>query len=289
MSSARPAVGLIGVGLLGSAIAERLLLAGYPLVGFDLDATRRAELAARGGGVAECAADVPRACRRVLLSLPTSAVVAQVIAGLEAALQPGDLVIDTSTGDPEASAALGQRLATGNVHYLDATVAGSSEEARQGAVVVMAGGPRAAFDACADLFAAFAARSFHLGPWGSGARTKLVVNLVLGLHRAVLAEGLALAGKLGLDAAATLDVLKAGVAYSRVMDTKGDKMLARDFTPQARLAQHLKDVRLILDAGARVAARLPLSEAHRRLLEQLDAAGLGALDNSAILRAYAEE
>jgi 3-hydroxyisobutyrate dehydrogenase len=115
---------------------------------------------------------------------------------------------------------------------------------------------------------------------------KLVVNLVLGLNRAVLAEGLTLARHLELDLPQTLAVLKAGAAYSTVMDAKGAKMLSGDFAPQARLSQHAKDVRLILAAAGQSGVDLPLSQVHRELLERALAAGLGELDNSAIFRAF---
>jgi 3-hydroxyisobutyrate dehydrogenase-like beta-hydroxyacid dehydrogenase len=115
---------------------------------------------------------------------------------------------------------------------------------------------------------------------------KLVVNLVLGLNRAVLAEGLSFAQACGIDPAVALEVLAAGPAFSRVMDAKGKKMIARDFEPQARLSQHLKDVHLILAEAAKHNAKTPLSELHRALLEALDAAGFGGEDNAAIVRAF---
>jgi 3-hydroxyisobutyrate dehydrogenase-like beta-hydroxyacid dehydrogenase len=115
---------------------------------------------------------------------------------------------------------------------------------------------------------------------------KLVVNLVLGLNRAVLAEGLALARSCGLDPSAALEIPRAGPAASRVMDVKGTKMLSGDFTPQARLAQHLKDVHLILKMGHDCGARVPLSALHRDLLEGLAAQGYHDADNSAIIRAF---
>jgi 3-hydroxyisobutyrate dehydrogenase-like beta-hydroxyacid dehydrogenase len=115
---------------------------------------------------------------------------------------------------------------------------------------------------------------------------KLATNLVLGLNRAVLAEGLAFAGALGLNPAQTLAVLCESAAYSRVMDIKGRKMLARDFEPQARLSQHLKDVRLILKIGASAKAKLPLSRVHERLLAAAAAAGLGGRDNCAIIEMF---
>src|SRR5262249_32213759 len=151
--------------------------------------------------------------------------------------------------------------------------------------ITLVGGEETVSEACADLFATFARAWYHIGPWGSGARMKLVVNLVLGLNRLVLAEGLAVARASGLDLEATLKVLRDGASYSKVMDTKGHKMIGRDFTPQARLAQHLKDVRLILGEAERVGARTPVSKLHHDLLTQLVEAGLGGLDNSAVIQA----
>ena len=115
---------------------------------------------------------------------------------------------------------------------------------------------------------------------------KLVSNLVLGLNRAALAEGLVFAQALGLEAEAALGVLLGTMAYSRIMDTKGRKMIEGDFSVQARLSQHLKDIRLILDAAAAAGQALPLTEIHRQLLEVAEAAGFGEADNSAIIRAF---
>ena len=150
----------------------------------------------------------------------------------------------------------------------------------------MVGGPEESFDACGDLFQALARQTIHTGPCGSGAQMKLVTNLVLGLNRAVLAEGLSFAKSIGVEPRQALEVLMAGPAFSRVMETKGEKMLTRDFTPQARLTQHHKDVKLILKEAARANIELPLSKLHEVLLARLVAAGDGDLDNSAIIKAF---
>ena len=116
---------------------------------------------------------------------------------------------------------------------------------------------------------------------------KLILNLVLGLNRVVLAEGLAFAASFaGVDPNQALAILKAGPAYSRVMDTKGLKMLTEDFSTEAKLSQHLKDVRLILEAGRQAGARIPFSSLHCKLLEQVEAQGFGGADNSAIIKAF---
>jgi 3-hydroxyisobutyrate dehydrogenase-like beta-hydroxyacid dehydrogenase len=280
------AVGLIGLGLLGAAIAERLLHAGFPVIGHDIHPDRRREFAAMGGEIARDNADVARRCRRIVLSLPDSRAVSAVVAELLPHLAPDALLIDTTTGDPTETALLAEELSGHRIAYVDATVGGSSEQARRGEVIVLAGGTADDVADARDVLDAFARRVFHVGPCGSGARMKLVLNLVLGLNRAVLAEGLAFARACGVDPALALEVLRDGPAYSRVMDAKGEKMLRGDFTPQARLAQHLKDVRLIVEAARLRDAQTPFSELHGSVLESLVERGYGELDNSAVIRWY---
>ncbi|MBV6498500.1 MAG: 2-(hydroxymethyl)glutarate dehydrogenase [Prosthecobacter sp.] len=271
MNSPSPdSTGIIGMGLMGSAF---MAMTGAAR-GWDIDPARCM--------VATTAAQVFEKSEVVLLCLPHSGIVREVLA--DAPLRRGLILIDTSTGDPAEMAALGAELAARGVHYLDATISGSSAQILKRDVLVMAGGEQAVFERCRPLFARFARDAVHVGPCGSGARMKLVTNLVLGLNRAALAEGLAFAEQLHLDPARTLDVMRRSMAYSRIMDTKGEKMITGDFTPQARLSQHLKDVRLMLQASP---VPLPLSEAHRGLLEKAENLGFGDADNSAVIRAYA--
>lgn len=279
-------VGLLGLGLLGSALAERVLASGRRVLGFDIDADRRAAFSAGSGIAAESAAEVWKQCDVVLLSLPDSQVVRTVIAAARTELRGGQLVVDTSTGDPLDAQSAAVALGDSGASYLDATVLGSSELVRQGSAVMMVGGRKADFDAAQPLLEAIGSKVYYLGPAGSGSRMKLVVNLALGLHRAVLAEALALARGLQIDLPLALEVLKSGAAYSAVMDLKGAKMLAGDFTPQAKLSQHLKDVGLMLAAAETAGIELPLSQAHRKLLERAADRGFSDADNSAVLRAY---
>lgn len=277
-------IGLLGLGLLGSALAERLLGGGMAVIGFDPDAKRLEEFHGAGGAAAADAREVLTRADRVVLSLPSHREVSALVRDNLTAFRSGLTVIDTTTGDPDSSVALATELAARGATYLDATISGSSAHVRAGRAVVMVGGKRAAFDRSADIFSKFAGETFHTGGPGSGAKMKLATNLVLGLNRAALAEGLALAHALGLDAAQALAIMRAGPAYSRMMDSKGDKMLKGDFSPEARLSQHLKDVRLIVEQGRAAGLPMTLSGAHREILERAEAAGLGALDNSAIIR-----
>lgn len=278
-------VGLIGVGLVGMALAERFQAAGYAVVGYDIDPRRQEQLQELAGAAAATPDQVIRSCEIIFLSLPTSAVAVGILKSLQASLA-GKTLIDTTTGEPVEMIEMGERLQSQGAHYLDATIAGSSAQVRTGEVIVMVGGEEPVVAQSRILLQTFARQVFHLGPWGSGARMKLVVNLVLGLSRAVLAEGLCFARQLEIDPRQALEVLQASPAYSRVMDLKGEKMLNAEFTPQARLAQHSKDVGIILATGKKIGAQLPLSTLHAQLLHGLIARGFGDLDNSAIINAF---
>lgn len=278
-------IGLIGAGLLGIAIAERLILAGRTVAGFDVSESCRSRLRELGGHVLASAAEVFRNCRIVILSLPDGDVVERLIDDTADAID-SHLIIDTTTGAPDSARLFGIQMSERSSEYLDATVVGSSELARRGEVVMLVGGKCEAYESALPLLRTLSSTQFHTGPCGSGATAKLIVNLVLGLNRAALAEGLSLARSCGVDLSQMLEILRSGAAYSRVMDTKGQKMLTGDFTPQARLDQHWKDVRLILELGQQHGAALPLSQVHVGLLEQASALGFGASDNSAVIRAY---
>lgn len=281
----RALIGLIGLGLIGSAVAERLVACGHVVIGFDLCEKARAHFRQLGGVCAESAKEVAKAMDVVWLALPNDAVTGDVLQDISADLHSGQIIADLGTGDPRTAESLAAKLSDRGVLFLDATISGSSAQVRRGDVLVMVGGEESAFGVTQRLFESFAWQVRHVGPSGRGAWMKLVSNLVLGLNRAALAEGLAFAESVGLDPAETLSVLRDSMAYSRIMDTKGPKMVGNDFAPEARLSQHLKDVRLIREAAAQVGQSLPLSDEHHRLLEFAESLGLGGLDNSAIIEA----
>ncbi|TWT85992.1 2-hydroxy-3-oxopropionate reductase [Posidoniimonas polymericola] len=275
-------VGVIGLGLLGSALAERLVGAGFEVRVWNRSREKAAELLKLGAKWS----DNPLAeCSRVVVCLYTTEVVEQVLQTMVPAMQPGGTIVDCTTGDPVGSARLGERLAGQGVGYLESPIAASSEQTRRGQALAIVGGPREVFDAQQDIFAAIAGQTHYVGGWGAAAKVKLVNNLILGLNRAVLAEGLVFAERVGLDPRTTLEVLRQGNAYSGVMDTKGAKMVDGDFAVQARLSQHAKDIRIVLDQASQHGARLPLTELHLELLALGERLGFGEDDNSSIIRA----
>jgi 3-hydroxyisobutyrate dehydrogenase-like beta-hydroxyacid dehydrogenase len=274
-------VGVIGLGLMGTAITELLLAGGYEVVVYNRTREKAEPLIERGAVWSDNPLEV---CDRVVISLYTTDVVESVLEQMERALRPGKALLDTTTGDPERTAALGSSLAKRGVWYLEAPLSGSSEQTRRHQATALVAGPQEAMAACGDLLDCIAGKTFYVGQWGDGVRMKLVTNLVLGLNRAALAEGLVFARAMGLSDARALEVLISSAAYSRTMDAKGPRMVTGDFTPQARLSQHLKDVKLIVEEAARGNKCLPLSQLHMELLKQCEASGWGELDNSAIIK-----
>ena len=280
-------VGLIGTGLVGRAITELLLQSGFDVLVWNRTRANAECLIESGARVADTPADVGAACTRVFVSVMTTAQVAELIEGTDGLLSGSPrtrYVLDTTTGDPNETMALAARVAQRGVAFLDATISGSSRQIRDRAGLYMVGGDRDAFEACADLFGIVTDKVVHVGPSGSGSKAKLASNVILGLNRLVLAEGLVFAEKLGLEVDAFLALLKMSPAYSVAMDVKGEKMIRGDFEPQSRLRQHLKDLEIILAHADDLAQDMPLTKLHRQILEAAVAAGDGDLDNAVVIR-----
>ncbi len=197
-------IGLIGIGLVGSAMARNLLAQHFTVIGYDIDPTKQAAFEQMGGSRASSPADVAGRVKQLVLSLLTSTIVQEVIEGKNGILSAKScpqIIIDTTTGDPEATEIMAQKLTRNNIAYLDATISGSSKEiaARDG--IFLVGGIQEAYTQCSDIFKSLTKRALYLGPTGAGSRAKLAVNLVLGLNRCALAEGIVFAEKLGIPPA----------------------------------------------------------------------------------------
>jgi len=280
-------IGLVGIGLVGTAIAELLLSGDFDVIGFDIDSARCKRFQQLGGRAVSSPAQVAQQVDYIILSLPDTKIVKQVVEGPSGILKaetPPKYIIDTTTGDPDETIALAKRLAERQIHFLDATISGSSRQVRDKEAVFMVGGDKAAFETCMDIFQTLTEKVFYLGASGNGSKAKLASNLILGLNRMALAEGLVFADKLGLELEAFLEMLKTTPAYSAVMDTKGKKMLNDDFTAESRIRQHHKDALLILKYAEKAGQELPLSRVHLDALEKAIEAGDGELDNAAIIR-----
>jgi 3-hydroxyisobutyrate dehydrogenase-like beta-hydroxyacid dehydrogenase len=287
VKAAAHAPGLLGCGLVGTAIAGRLAAAGFAVAAHDIDTARRRPIEQAGGHWCDSIDQVVAGATALVLALPDTAAAE---CALDAVVASGrtlpPIIVDVGTDDPERVAALADRLAARGSALIDAPLSGSSAQIAAGTAVMMIGGSAAAIAAAAALLEAMATRRFTLGGCGSGARAKLATNLVLGLNRAALAEGFAFAECLGLDLATFLMLVRASPASSAAADVKGEKMLHREYHPQSRVRQHRKDVALMIDLARRHGQELPLTGAHQALLDAAVGAGDGDLDNAAILETF---
>lgn len=286
----REPVGLIGTGLMGMACAKRLTGAGFDVLGYDVDAARLGRLTQIGGRAGGSIAEIAATCRKVVLAVFSTDQVEQVIegsAGVLSALPPGApscVAICVSTCDPDRIAALAARLPPERLRYVEAPVSGTSDQVARGDALGLIGGEPAAIGEARDVLDAICPRWRHLGAAGSGGRAKLAINLILGVNRAALAEGLVFAERMGLDAAAFLEVARESAACSQVMDIKGPKMVKGDFAPHGFVHQSLKDFSLMAEQARRIGQRLPLAETYTELMKGCVAHGEGDLDNAAVIQ-----
>ena len=274
-------VGVIGVGLMGEVYARRLVAAGFTVIGFDVDPAKSARLA-NLGAQAGTLADIAQKCEPIVVAVFNTEQVEDVV---ERALIPaaaGKIVLVTSTCDPDRIAALGARVGD-KLRFLETPVSGTSEQVRQGDGVGLIGGDQKIAADAAPVLDALFAKSFHIGKIGDGGRAKLAINLILGLNRLALAEGLVFASRLGLDPAAFLDVARRSAAASQVMDTKGPKMIGGDFAPEGRVRQTLKDTHLMLDQARKAGQQLPLLQIHADVLQACVRHGDSEQDNSIVI------
>lgn len=285
-------VGVIGAGLMGTAVTLRLVSSGFEVLAYDVDATKREAIGKVGAKPQLATSVVIAGCEINVLCVFNTEQVEEVIEGaLEAIAQGGTgarIFIVTSTCDPDRLAALARRVAPQGVHLVEAPISGTSKQVAQGDGVGLIAGDPGAIEKAARVLEAICPRRHDLGAVGNGSRAKLAVNLILGLNRAALAEGLVFASRLGLDPVAFLQVARGSAAYSQVMDVKGDLMARREFrNPQSRVDQSLKDFKLMLEQARATGQDLPFASVYARMLEDCIAHGEAEWDNAAIAEAVA--
>jgi 3-hydroxyisobutyrate dehydrogenase-like beta-hydroxyacid dehydrogenase len=277
---------VIGLGLLGQALARRLIAGGYNVAGFDIDANKNTAFAQLGGQLCANAAEVAKMCEPIMLAVFNTEQVEVVI---EQELLPvfgeasGRTILCASTCDPDRIAVLGARVEAHGLRFVESPISGSSGQVARGEGVGLIGGNSETIAELEPLLGALFPIHFHVGKLGDGGRAKLAINLILGLNRLALAEGLVFAERLGLDPAAFLKVARKSACHSQAMDVKGDRMVRGDFAPEGRIAQHLKDVALMLEQASRKGQELPLTTLHADVLQSCVRNGEGELDNSGVI------
>lgn len=279
-------VGIVGIGLMGQAFIHHLLESGFKVQGHDISERSMARLHERGGTPVDSPAAAARGARWLITSLPNSEIVREVVLGANGVAEGagrGLIVADTSTSRPEDSEKLGAELAGRGIRFLDACVSGTSAMAWKKDLVVIAGGTADDFEAAKPLFAGFSRAAYHMGPVGSGALTKLIINLVLFGNRLALAEALVLGMKAGMAGESLLRVLQDGACSSKTMVDKGPKMLDGDYTPEGQVKISLKDARLALEQGTRLGAPMFVGSLWTQIQQAAYQQGLADMDSVAFI------
>lgn len=279
-----PAAAVIGLGIMGSRIATRLVDAGVRLAVWNRTTGASDALAARGALAAADPGAAAAGRAVVVMMLADGPATREVLwdRGLADALAPGTVVVDMASIPPADAREHAERLAARGVTYLDAPVSGGSRGAEQGSLTIMVGGERAAHERLSPLLALLG-RSTHIGPSGAGQVAKAVNQLIVGVTIGAVAEALTLAAAAGADAAAVREALGGGFADSRILREHGERMLAGDFTPGARVTTQLKDLRTVAALAEEHGVSLPLSARVTELYRDLQDEFGGDLDHSALI------
>ena len=286
-------IGIVGLGLMGNAIAERLRTAGMSTAGYDVDAQKRHAFATAGGTPVASLAELAQKCDTIFLAVFNTDQVEEVLEGDVGLISSRKAstrltVVCTSTCDPDRVMQLAARIESPRVGFIEMPVSGTSGQVAKGDGVGLVAGAQDVVDAAMNALEAVCPRRQFLGAPGNGGKAKLAINLVLGLNRGAMAEGLVLAERAGLDPLAFLDVLRNSAAYSQVMDVKGPLMARREFQkPQSRVDQSYKDFSLMLDYSRTLGQKLPFAEVYAELLRGCIEKGEAQSDNAAIINEIA--
>jgi 3-hydroxyisobutyrate dehydrogenase-like beta-hydroxyacid dehydrogenase len=282
----RPTVGIAGLGRMGHPIAANILNAGFPTVVWNRTPDKAADLRDRGARWADSPADLAQSADIVLTSLADPAAVERVYFapdGLLASARPDTILVDLSTGSPDMARRIAAAAQERGASFLDAPVAGSIPAATSGQLGIMVGGDQAAFNRCADVFAAIGKAAYYLGPSGNGATMKLVANGILATMVQALAEGIALGEKAGLAPADMFTVLNASSAAAPVVAAKAAAVSERAYLPAAfTLALMQKDLWLVLSLANELQAPMPATAIAHDMVLAANATGKSALDFSAV-------
>ncbi len=279
-------IGIVGVGLLGSAVASRLLARGFEVTGHDTRPEQVTALAASGLRAAKSAADAAAGADAVITILTTPAVVEAVWLGADGLLEAAPktaVLMQMSTISPELSRRLGEAAASRGFRFLEVPISGTSTVVMRGGGTMFVGGDAALAETCRPVCDAIAAKTVYVGGVGDASVAKLAANLIGGMSAIALAEALVLGAKSGVEPARLLAALREAPVRNGTMDTRGPLMVSHSFPPHIRLDLYLKDFGLMLEEGKRLGMPLPLTSVAHQLCTAASAAGHGGEDLAAVI------
>ena len=276
-------LGVVGLGIMGSAMAANLVKAKFAVLGYDLFPQRRAELKRAGGEAARSTRHLGGRASIVITSLPSAQALDDVASELAAAGHRGLIVVETSTlpiADKERARTL---LARRGIALLDCPLSGTGAQAKVKDLVVYASGTRSAYRRCVPVLEAFARAHYFLGPFGAGSKMKFVANLLVAIHNVSTAEALVLGRKAGLDPKTMVKVLADGAGSSRMLQVRGPMMVKRNYSPAAmKVGIWQKDMTIIAEFARELGSPTPLFDATAPIYDAAIAAGFAEQDTASV-------
>jgi 2-hydroxy-3-oxopropionate reductase len=283
---AKDRVGFIGLGVMGKPMARNLIDAGHELVLYSRTRASVDEVAGDSATAAGSPREVAGNADVVILMLPDSPQVREVLDGDDGVLagaREGSLVVDMSTISPVVTREIAEECGGRGIGWVDAPVSGGDVGAREATLSIMAGGSEEDFARAKPLFEALGKTIVHVGPVGSGQVVKACNQVVVALTIEAVSEALVLGSKAGVDPATIIEVLSGGLAANKVMEVRGRNFLEHDFTPGFRIDLHHKDLGIALQTAREYGVALPSTAAVDQMLQALRSNGRGDRDHSALL------
>ena len=276
-------VGIVGLGIMGGAIARNLVDRGWRVIGFDVDPAKRAELAAAKVVIADSVEQVTRDAPVIMTSLPTPAAVESVAKAIANSGQPPRIVIELSTLTLADKLRFEAILKKASHIALDCPLSGTGAQAKMRDLIVYASGDSAAIARCAPLFADFAKQSADLGVYGNGSRMKFVANHLVAIHNVATAEAMILAERAGLDPKKVVEMVGPGAGGSRMFQMRAPMMVERTYEPATmKVSTWKKDMAIIAEFADDVGCETPLFTLTQPVYTQAMAMGLGDQDTAAV-------
>jgi 3-hydroxyisobutyrate dehydrogenase-like beta-hydroxyacid dehydrogenase len=284
-------VSVIGLGLMGTPLATRLLKAGYRVAGFDIVEKKISKLVPLGLRATTSPKEAAKGAHLIVLSLQKWDVIEEVMEGKEGILEGarrGQIIIDTSTVPPWESKAMAQRLGKRGIEWMDVPISGSSAQARVGNMVFMVGGKKSTFQKVKPVLDKIGKKTVYVGKNGDGAMLKLIVNHTLYLTQAAAIEGLVLGLKAGLDPDVMWDVMTSGAASSDLLISRGKDMIRGNFGPKGPIVLAVKDLGLSLETARQLGVVVPMGGLYYQLMLKAQYNGWDRSDATVVMRIYEE-
>ena len=280
---AKSQVGMVGLGIMGSAMAANLLRAGFTVIGYDPVAACRARHRKAGGIVAASALDVARQARVLISSLPSAKALSAVARELSSIRKSGNIIVETSTLPIADKDAARRRLAAAGVTLLDCPLSGTGAQARVKDLIVYGSGDHAAFKKTVPVLKGFSRGHYYVGKFGNGSKMKYAANLLVAIHNVSTAEAVILARKSGLDPALAVKVLGDGAGSSRMLQVRGPLMVRRSYRPATVTnVTWQKDMKIIGEFVRSLKSPAPLFNATRAIYARAMALGFAQADTAVV-------